>query len=59
TNPPGADLNVAKQRPEGGAGRTPAINCQASNKAESPQGFLLWEKWKIPVVTRFSFHRTV
>ena len=31
TNPPGADLNVAKQRPEGWRAGKPAINGQASN----------------------------
>ncbi|WP_404655881.1 hypothetical protein, partial [Raoultella ornithinolytica] len=35
TNPPGADLTVANQRPEGGRAEKPAINGQASNQSEA------------------------
>ncbi|HHJ4446475.1 TPA: hypothetical protein ACQJMR_002043, partial [Raoultella ornithinolytica] len=39
TNPPGADLNVAKQRPEGWRAGKPAINGQAPNQSEArPHG---------------------
>ncbi|HHS9528724.1 TPA: hypothetical protein ACTW06_004735, partial [Raoultella ornithinolytica] len=35
TNSPGADLNVAKQRPEGWRAGKPAINGQAPNQSEA------------------------
>ncbi|HFP9252518.1 TPA: hypothetical protein ACTXAM_005683, partial [Raoultella ornithinolytica] len=53
TNPPGADLNVAKQRPEGWRAGKPAINGQASNQSEArPHGrafcVFIHEKLKHP-----------
>ncbi|WP_404646454.1 hypothetical protein, partial [Raoultella ornithinolytica] len=53
TNPPGADLNVAKQRPEGWGAEKPAINGQASNQSEArPHGrafcVFIHEKLKHP-----------